>query len=236
MMLSWKRISAIFMKDYKDFSRNIAVSIVIILVPVLAAFYGRAGVGSLELHYMLINMAFAMVASFVQSCLIAEEKDKNTLRGLMLSPASTAEILIGKSLLSFSLTLFVIAISAYFLDYRPVNIGVILIAIIISSIFYIGVGTLLGLYAKSVMDASVLVLPVMIIFSLVTFITSFVEVYPILKVLKYLPNIQLLEIAKRVEAGAGIIEVLSHLGIITIWVVAILILSTIVYRKRMMDE
>src|SRR5690606_39173865 len=99
---------AIFQKDFKDFSRNMAVSVVIIIPPILAAIYGRMGVDSIESHYMIINIAFSMVAAFVQCCLIAEEKEKNTLRGLMLSPASTGEILAGKSLLSFILTIGVI--------------------------------------------------------------------------------------------------------------------------------
>lgn len=235
MMFSWKRMNAIFVKDYKDFSRNMAVSVVIFLVPVLAAVYGRMGLGFIESHYMLINMAFTMVATFVQSCLIAEEKEKNTLRGLMLSPASTAEILVGKSLLSFLLTVIVIGLSVFFVEYRPQNIGIIMIAIFISLCFYIGLGTLLGLYAKSVMEASVLVLPVMIIFSFGTFITSLAEQYPILQVANYLPNVQLLEIAKEVEAGARFVDIYVNLGVIMIWVITIFTLTTIIYRKRMVD-
>ena len=62
----------------------------------------------------------------------------------MLSPASTAEILLGKSLLSILLTVFVIGISAFFLGYVPKNIWIIAISMFISIIFYIGLGTLLG--------------------------------------------------------------------------------------------
>ncbi len=235
MTFSWKRVNAILLKDYKDFSRNMAVSVVIFLPPIMAAIYGRMGVNSIESHYMVFNMAFAMVATFVQSCLIAEEKEKNTLRGLMLSPASTAEILSGKSLLSFLLTIFVILLSALFSEYSPQNIGIVTVAIVLSSLFYIGLGTLLGLYAKSVMEASVLVLPIMIIFSFGTFITALAEKYPVLKVAEYLPNVQLLEVAIKVEANAGFADILLNLGIITIWIIIISALTVMVYRKRMMD-
>lgn len=235
MMFSMKRVYAIFQKDYKDFSRNMAVSVVIFMLPILAAIYGRMGVDSIETHYMLINMAFTMVATFVQCCLIAEEKEKNTLRGLMLSPASTAEILSGKSLLSFLLTIGVIIFSAFLADYRPENIAIIAIAIILSSFFYIGLGTLLGLFAKSVMEASVIVLPVMIVFSFGSFITELAGQYPILKAANYLPNVQLIDLATKVEAGAGFSDVLSNLGIILVWVVVIGALTVVIYRKRMID-
>ncbi|MBS4220682.1 ABC transporter permease [Bacillus sp. FJAT-49711] len=235
MTFSFKRVNAILQKDYKDFSRNFAVSIVIIIPPITAAIYGRMGIESIDSFYMLINMAFSMVAAFVQCCLIAEEKEKNTLRGLMLSPASTSEILTGKSLLSFILTIGVIIFTVILAEYRPQNIGLVTIAIILSSFFYIGLGTLLGLFSKSVMEASVIVLPVIIIFSIGSFITGLASQYPILKLANYLPNIQLIELAKQVEIGAGFGDVMPNLGIILVWVMLIVVLTTITYRKRMVN-
>lgn len=235
MTFSWRRVNAIFIKDYKDFSRNFAVSSVLFVSPILAAFYGRIGVDSIETKYMIFNMTFVMVAAFVQCCLIAEETEKNTLRGLMLSPASTAEILSGKTLLSFLFTIFSIALSAFLLDYHPKNIGIVGAAIILSALFYLGLGTLLGMYAKSVMEASVLILPFMIVFSFGTFVTALAEKYPILKAAEYLPNVQLLEIAKNVENNAGFADVLLNLGVIAIWIIVISALTVVVFRKRMVD-
>ncbi len=235
MNVSWKRIRAIFMKDYKDFTRNMAVSGVVLMVPILAAVYGRIGTSNLEAYYTIINMAFVLVGSFVQSCLIAEEKEKDTLRGLMLSPANTMEILIGKILLTFLVTAFVIVVGIYFVDYRPENYGYISLAIILSLLFYIGVGTLLGLYAKSVMEASVLVMPIAFIFTFGTFISILIEQYPVLKIANYLPNIQLLILAEKVEEQATFTELFSHLGIISIWLIIVSVVTVITYRKRMID-
>lgn len=235
MMISWKRVNAILQKDFKDFSRNLAVSSVIFVPIVLGAFYGRMGVDSIDTHFMLINMTFGMVAAFVQCCLIAEEKEKNTLRGLMLSPASTADILGGKSLLTFIMTMIVVFFTVYLAEYKPANVAIIAAAIVLSSFFYIALGTLLGLYSKSVLEASVIVMPVIIVFSLGSFITLVVEKYPILQVATYLPNIQLVELALKVDAGAGFGDVLVHFAIILVWVIASIILTVVVYRKRMVD-
>lgn len=235
MTFSWKRINAIFQKDFKDFSRNLAVSIVIFLPLFIAAIYGRMGLDTIQAHFLSINMTFAMVGTYVQCCLIAEEKEKNTLRGLMLSPASTLEILGGKSLLSFVLTIVIIFFSAFLSEYNPPNITLVALAIIISAVFYIAVGTLLGLIAKSVMESSVLVLPVIGIFSLGSFVTVWAEKYPILKLAEYMPNVQLIELATLVEEGAKFSDVLSNLGIISVWAVLFIVLTVIVYRKRMVD-
>lgn len=235
MTFSWRRVNAILIKDYKDFSRNLAVSAVIFMVPIMAAIFGRMGVTTIAAHYMVFNMAFSMVATYVQTSLIAEEKEKNTLRGLMLSPASTLEILFGKSLLTFIMTMLVLVFSAYFGDYRPQNILVIAVAFALSAIFYIGIGTLLGLFSKSVMEASVLVLPVIGVFSFGSFVTPFAEKYPILKVMDYFPNVQLIDLATKVEAGAGFGESLVNFGIIFVWVIVIFALTVVIYRKRMVD-
>ena len=235
MTISWKRVNAIFQKDFKDFSRNMAVSIVIFLPLILAAVYGRMGLDSIQVHFLNINMTFAMVGTYVQCCLIAEEKEKNTLRGLMLSPASTLEILGGKSLLSFVLTIVVAFLCAFLSEYRPANIVIVAIAIIISAIFFIGLGTLLGLIAKSVMESSVIVLPVIVIFTMGSYVTVWAEKYPLLQVVEYLPNIQLIELATKIEEGAGFGAIFSNLAVMVVWVVVVYILTAIVYKKRMVD-
>lgn len=235
MIVSMKRMNAILMKDFKDFSRNLYVSTVLILPIGLAALYGGTGVNSIESQFMLINLAFVMIATFIQCCLIAEEKEKNTLRGLMLSPASTTEILGGKSLLTFILTMFVVVVTAYLSDYRPANISVILIAFILSTFFYIAFGTLLGLFSKSVLEASIIVMPVFAIFSLGSFLPMIIDKYPILKIGMYLPNVQLIELATKVEAGAGFVDVLLELFIILAWTILIFLLTRIIYQKKMVD-
>ena len=231
-----RRVNAIFQKDVKDASRNSAVSVTV-LMPLLMAFimgkmYREI---SIDAHYMIINFTMVIVGAFVQCSLIAEEKEKNTLRGLMLSPSSTMEILGGKSLLSFVSTMIVILISVYLTGYQPENIFVVTLAIILTSFFSIGLGTLLGLFAKSVMEASVIAIPFMLIFGLGTVFSVFAEKYPILKIMDYTPSAQLVEVAMADAAGSGFGDVLGNLGIITAWIVVIFGLAVFVFKKRKMD-
>ncbi|MER2010007.1 MAG: ABC transporter permease [Psychrobacillus sp.] len=235
MTFSWKRVNAIFQKDFKEFSRNMAVSVVVFLPILMAAIFSRMGMDPLLNGNLTIGFALTMVGSYVQCCLIAEEKERNTLRGLMLSPANTYEILGGKSALSFVLTMIVAIVSVMLAEYSPANVPVLLLGLALCAIFFIGLGTLLGLIAKSVMESSVIVLPVILLFSMGTAIESFSDKYPILSVFEYIPNLQLLELATRIDAGAGFGEVWSHLGIIALWSVVIYIITAIVYRKQMVD-
>lgn len=236
MNFSMRRVNAIFQKDFKDILRNSVVSVTMLMPLIMAFFVSKSSNDvSIELHYMIINLTLVTVGSFVQCCLIAEEREKNTLRGLMLSPASTLEILSGKSLLSFFTTMILIVASAFLTGYQPEKIVLIAIAIVFSSLFFIGMGTLLGLFAKSVMEASVIILPVMLIFGFGSMFTMFTEKYPILKVFDYTPNMQLIEIAVKVESGIGISGLWANFGIISLWIIVIYALAAFVFKKRKMD-
>jgi ABC-2 type transport system permease protein len=235
MTFSIKRSIAIFQKDYKDVSKNLFVSSSALMPLILAALYGRMGVESINEHYLIFNMTFCLVAAYIQCSLIAEEKEKNTLRGLMLSPASTLEILAGKSLLSFIGTLIVIVAAAFLQDYKPENILVISISMFLSIIFYVGLGTVLGLVTKSVMEASVIILPFIGLFSFGSSLILLADKYPILKVMEYLPSVQLVDIANKVHLGNGLTDVWTNLCVILVWVVTIYTIVVVVYRKRMMD-
>lgn len=236
MIFSLKRMNAIFQKDLKDLTKNIYVGTSLLMPVVLAFMYGKMGDISIEAHYLIINLTLVAVAFFVQSALIAEEREKNTLRGLMLSPATIPEILSGKSLVSFLITMITIVLCAKLSGYEPNNIILIGIAIIISSLFYLALGTLFGLLSRTVIEASVIMLPVMLVFGFGSFIEIFIEKYPILTFIKFMPNIQLINFAEKVQAGSGIGNVWSHLAIIFIWFIGTAIFTVFVYKKREMDE
>src|SRR5690606_8524452 len=135
-----------------------------VFLPLLLAFlYNKSGADTLQAYFLPINMTFAIVTTFIQCCLIAEEKENNTLRSLMMSPATMADILIGKSTLVFSITAVIIALTIFMLGFSPANLLIMSIALIISTIFYLAIGIICGLFTKTVMEASVAVLPVMAI-------------------------------------------------------------------------
>ncbi|REK71574.1 ABC transporter permease [Paenibacillus paeoniae] len=236
MTFSMKRVTAILQKDYKDISRNLYVTTTLVLPLIMAVIFGRDGKSTLELIYMIINMGLVLVGTYVQASLIAEEKEKNTLRGLMLSPASTLEIFLGKNLLSFIATAVIVTGSILLMNYNPGHVPAVVIALVLSAIFYLGLGTLIGLMTKSVVEASVIIVPVMFVFSFISFMKPFMEKYPILTFIEYLPNMQMLDLAAQAQAGTGFGDVGSNLLIIVGWVVFIHILAVYVYKKRMVEE
>lgn len=235
MTFSLKRALAIFHKDYKDLSKNMYVSFTAVIPLFMALLYGSQGELTIEMQYIVINMTLSLVAAFIQCSLIAEEKEKNTLRGLMLSPASTVEILAGKGMLTFLTTIFIIVVSCFLIDYKPESLAVIAVAIALSTVFYIGLGTFLGLITRSVMEASVVIMPFFFLFTFGSYGAMLAERFPIFKAAEYMPNTQLVELAGAVQLGAGFADIWSHLFVIIIWIAAVFVLAYRIFKKRMMD-
>lgn len=235
MNLSMTRIQAILVKDYKEFSRNYAVSIMALIPLVLAFVYNKAGASNAIIYISLINMAFSLVTAYVQCCLIAEEKEKNTLRSLMLSPASLGDIIIGKSLFVFALSSVVIVLTTTFFGYKPTNILLLSLAILLSIIFYIAIGTFCGLFTKTIMEASIMILPVMIVFIGGSFAYAMSEAYPILKVAEWLPSTQISLLAEALEGNYSSTDVIIPFVTILAWTLFTWLVTAIFYKKRMVD-
>ncbi|WP_214844169.1 ABC transporter permease [Exiguobacterium sp. s150] len=235
MTFSMKRALAIFQKDYKDLSRNLFVSSTLIMPLFFAVFYSQLGGGGIDITYFVFNIAFSLVAIFVQCALIAEEREKNTLRGLMLSPASTLDILIGKSALTFITTILTVIACAFLLDYSPDNLFVISYAMIVLALFYIAVGTIFGLMTKTVMEASLVVMLPFFFFSFSPMLVVFKDSFALIGLLEYLPNVLIIDIAHQIEAGAGVGSTWVELVILSAWAIIMFVGSIAMYNRKQTD-
>ncbi|MGC5773489.1 ABC transporter permease [Paenibacillus pabuli] len=236
MSISLKRAGAIFVKDYKEFSRNYAISIMLIFPILLAVLFRGAGLSMPEVIGFLLNISLVLVTCFAQACLIAEEKERNTLRSLMMTPATIMDVLIGKSALVFVMSSVVLAISIFIFGYEPANIWAFAAAIILSIILYTAAGTICGLFSKTLLEASLSIIPVAAIFSGATGGALLADDYPIFKVLDYMPSSQLVHLLGIPHTSFTIGDLLNPLLIILAWTVVLTIVSLVFYQRRLKDE
>lgn len=235
MNISLKRARAIFVKDYKEFSRNYAVSICVLFPIIFAFVFRNAGPNLPGTIGFILNVSFVIMTCLVQACLIAEEKERNTLRSLMMTPATTSDVLIGKSSLTFVMSAVVLAISTTILRYEPASLWAFVVAVLLSIILYTAAGTICGLYSKSVLEASLAVLPVAAIFTGATGGALLVDRYPIFKVLDYMPSSQLVHLLN-LSPGYATGDVLKPLLIILAWTVVLTLVAVLLYKRRLKDE
>ncbi|MFP7201957.1 ABC transporter permease [Lysinibacillus halotolerans] len=233
--MNFSRIQAIFIKDYKEFSRNYAVSIMVLLPLIMAFIYNKTGVNNLQAYFLPINLTFSSVTAFVQCCLIAEEKERNTLRSLMLSPATLLDILLGKSLLVLSISALTVLLSIFLVGYKPGNWLILGIALFLSIVFYTGLGTLGALFTKTILEASVVILPIILLFSFGPFVTVLAEKIPALQVAEWLPSTQIILLAASIEGSYTSFDVLIPIMTILIWAIITWLFTFFLYKRRMVD-
>ncbi|QKS70075.1 ABC transporter permease [Paenalkalicoccus suaedae] len=227
MTLSMKRIYAIFQKDVKDVFKNMFVLSTLFMPIILAVFYSSADIISQEISLLLINLTFVAVATFIQAAIIAEEKEKSTLRGLMMSPASVGDILIGKSIVSVVLTVITLLLISWISGFELGNTVYTITGLIVALAIYIVIGTLLGLLSRSVMEASVISLPLILILGMGSMFVAMFDDIPFIDIIMYLPNFQLDKIVMEASMQASLINVA--------WLVVLTAATVIVYQKRTID-
>jgi|SRR5699024_2723272 len=224
--ISLTRIQAIFMKDYREFSRNYAISIMVLMPIVMAILFKNMETDSTMIMLLITSLTLGLVTTFIQACFIAEEKEYNTLRNLLLSPASLMDILLGKSLLVVVISAVSLGVSYYIVSFVPTISFVI--ALVLCLFFYSALGTIAGLFADSTMEATFTIIPFVIIFPFSSDLQLLESKFSLFNYAKWLPSSQLAEIAQGNDVGIGFVIIL--LWLIVSWVVAI-----ILCRKRMVD-
>ncbi|KOO43534.1 ABC transporter permease [Priestia koreensis] len=234
-MMSVRRMNAILIKDWKDLLKNSYILFTLAMPLVIAAWLGSKDYVNVYSAIIIVNLALVITACFVQAAMVAEEKEKSTLRGLLLSPASTIEILIGKSALSAILTILIITGSVLLGRISIPAVGMSILNMILCLIIYVLSGTLLGLLSRTVMETSIIGMPIMFLFGMGSIIKSVIDNETIKTFISYLPNDQFEQIWLALDKGKSFSDVGSHFLILVAWAIGVLVLTILVYRKRQFD-
>lgn len=174
-----KNIMAIFQKQIKDTFKNKEVLIQFIMFPVLSIVMENCiqieGMPERFFANMFAAMYIGMAPLTSIAAIISEEKEKNTLRVLLMSNVKPVEYLIGVGSyiwIACMLGACVIGISG---NYRGLALlaflGIMAVGILASLL----IGAAIGTWSRNQMMATSLTVPVMCIFSFLPMLSMFNE-------------------------------------------------------------
>ena len=227
------RISAIFEKDLKDFMKNMMLFFMPILPILLAAMYSRIGGEEempLAMIYVVIGTALAGVTYTCLAFMMAEEKEKNTLRGLVISPATMLDVIIGKSLVVILLTLVSVIVSLWLIGFEQFTNFQAIAGLIVALLFFTLLGAGVGMIVKSVASTQIYLMPVLFLFGM-TPMVDFLGLSKESIVLKSLNMFPLLQLMKMNETGSW-----KHFGVVTLWLIGSVIFAAICFIKNQKDD
>ena len=233
-MPKFARITAVFLKEIQDIRKNPNILVMYALPVLLTLLWNNIMPGmppGMALSFGLLFLV-VMVGMYVPSMMIAEEKEKKTIEVLLLSPATPAEVIIGKGLLTL-LSIIMVAIFLVLITGNQLQgLLTILLATVLTSIFAIFVGMIVGLLAKNQMSTGVVGMPV---YLLLLIVPQVAEMAPgaVQIMAMFLPTYHYLLILDYVlTASASPVRILSNLGFIAFSSFIVFLLLLYIYKIK----
>lgn len=175
MNASLRKIGALCVKDFKDLVKN-PTTLITCLMPIAFLFFynsvigdqigddpeARASFSSFMLSFGLC-MSAGMVGTMTVLYAIAEEKEKHTLRTLMLANVSAEQILASRGIVAMS-AIAVVNLACYLIIEGPTGDLVTYMVIgLVGAVPIVLLSLLLGLVARDQMTAGLYSLPVVLL-------------------------------------------------------------------------
>lgn len=244
-----RKIRALCAKDFPDIVKN-PVMLVSSVIPLLLVFafklmYGDMASGMEEtqehsylLSSFLLTTGVCMTAGMVPSMIVlysmAEEKEKHTLRTLMLANVSGGQVLAAKAIVAMVITALVDVIIYFVVGLDLQYFALYLVISLVGTLPLVILSLLLGLLARDQMSSGLYSLPVILIALLPMFglMSSQVEV-----IARYSPcggMVELLDglFANQLFTQEAIIPIVVTLA----WTVAAFVLFQVFYKRFIRDN
>lgn len=228
-----RNVLIIIAKQLKDTLKNKVILIQFILCPAMALILENTikvdGMGDLFFTKLFSIMYIGMAPLTAVASIVSEEKEKNTLRVLMMANIKSWQYLLGIGAYVWMICMLGAAVmSTGFSGEAVINYLIVMAMGFAVSIL---AGACVGVYAKNQMNATSLVMPVMVILSFVPMIAVFNE--RIAKVARYLYTQQLRNMLDRVSLSGDGMETWVIMGINA---VIFLGLFAIVFKKKGLEQ
>lgn len=229
-----RRIHAIFEKDIKDLMKNATLIITMMIPIIISLVLERVRSGAelpIAMLYMIVGGTFAAVTAGSILTMMAEENEKKTLRGLLQSPASIIDVMIGKSLVTSIMSFISITVSILIIGIEPFRNGKAVLGLVLLFLFFLLLGISIALFSKSVAATSALLMPFTLLFGFTPMIGSLglaSEDGIVANILALFPVMQAVQIH---ETGSWL-----PIGIIFIWIIGAALLTYASFRKVMTDD
>lgn len=226
-----KNIKAVFMKQILDTVKNKTVFIQFLMFPVLAIIMENAvKIEDMPEHFFAKLFAVMFIGMAPLSCMsaiISEEKEKNTLRALMMSSVKPWQYLVSVGAYIFIMCMFGTAVFAVLTEYSGTELAAFISCVALGIILSELVGAAIGIFSKNQMAATSLTLPVMMVFSFSPMLSMFNESIKKVAGITYLQQIS--DIINGI--GTSAISV-KNIIVITVNFVAGFALFAAAYKKK----
>ncbi len=225
-----KHIGAILWKQMKDTLKNKTILIQFLMFPVMTIIMENSiKIEGMPEHFFAVMFAVmyvGMAPLTSMAAIIAEEKEKNTLRVLLMSNVKPMEYLTGVGIYVWGMCMigaFVIALSG---KYTGLSFLYFMLIMAVGLLVSMLIGAVIGTMSKSQMMATSLTVPIMMVFSFIPMLSMFNDVIKKVGNVTYTQQINtLLFNVQNLEVSTEPILVIGITALLT------LVLFVLAYKK-----
>lgn len=174
-----RNISAVLLKQMKETLKNKTILIQFLMFPVMTIIMETAiKMEDMPEHYFVKIFSVMFVGMAPLSCLsaiISEEKEKDTLRALMMSNVKAYEYLLGVGIYVWIMCMIGALVFAICGEYSGMDMLVFLLIMAFGILVSGLIGSVIGIFSKNQMSATSVTVPVMMVFSFLPMIGMFNE-------------------------------------------------------------
>lgn len=172
-------ISTVFLKQVKETWKNKTILIQFIMFPLLAVIMEKTvKLSDMPEHFFAKLFAVMFVGMAPLTCMsavISEEKEKNTLRVLMMSNVKPVQYLLGIGSYIWLMCMIGTIVFAVLGEYKGVDFAGFVLVMAVGIILSILIGAIIGIISQNQMSATSVTVPVMMIFSFLPMLSMFNE-------------------------------------------------------------
>lgn len=174
-----RNIAAVFTKQLKETLKNKSILIQFLMFPVMVLIMENAIVlEGMPEHFFVKLFAVMFVGMAPLTCMssiLSEEKEKNTLRALMMSNVHPFEYLIGIGLYVWLMCMVGAAVFAVTGGYESKDFLMFMVIMAAGILLSELTGAVIGVFSKDQMAATSVTVPVMMVFSFLPMLSMFNE-------------------------------------------------------------
>ncbi len=174
-----RNICAVFLKQINETFKNKTILIQFVLFPAFALIMENAiKLQDMPEHFFvkLFSVMFVGMAPLTcMSSILSEEKEKNTLRALLMSNEKPVQYLLGVGSYLWLMCMAGSVVFALCGRYRGKELVAFLLIMAAGILLSILVGAAIGVFSRNQMTATSITIPVMMVFSFLPMIATFNE-------------------------------------------------------------
>ena len=241
--MKMRKIKALITKDIRILSSNMSLFSLLLLPIIFGLIYkmimGSADAPVEEAAYIILQMTSVLSVGIIGSAIVAtaisDEKEKKTLRSLMLSDVSGIEFIFSKIIVVLFLSL-IVNITCFILSgVQFADLPIYLLLTTLATLSLMLMSAVLGLYANNQQAAGLYTTPLMLI-SMIPMFFQMSHNRILHAVSEYTPTGPVLSFLTSQMLNEGSFNVLHGLIILFVWILIFSGIFVVAYRQKSLDN